>query len=125
MYFQALKYKGRNFLDLNNNNNQHIYPTYAKDGAWLKYFSLSNMMCIYITRLITNYTSIGEYRLRFFPKEPFGCLCRNYPIKMRRHILFECLQYKKFWNPKKEFLKNILTFLEFNSGVFYFQKDIT
>ena len=33
MFFQALEYKGRNFLDLNNNNNQSIYLTYSKDSA--------------------------------------------------------------------------------------------
>ena len=33
MYFQALEYKGRNFIDLNNDNNQHIFCTYAKGKA--------------------------------------------------------------------------------------------
>jgi len=58
MYFQALKYKGRNFLDLNNNNNQHIYSTYAKDGAWLKYFSLSNLMCVWCVYTLPDWSQI-------------------------------------------------------------------
>jgi len=37
--------------------------------------------------------------------------CGDYPIKMRRHILFDCVQYNKLWNPKRESLKNVLVFL--------------
>jgi len=116
MYFQASGYKGRNFLELNDNDHWPIHLTYSKGGAWLKHFSLSNSMCTCITRLIMNHTPIGEYRLRFFPKESFTCMCGEYPIETRRHILFGCAWYKKSWNLKKESLKDILTFLEFNSG---------
>jgi len=41
-------------MDLNDDNNQHIYSTYAKGGAWLKHFGLSNLLCACIIRLITN-----------------------------------------------------------------------
>ena len=122
MYFQASEYKGRNYLDL---NNQPICPMYSKGGAWLKYFGLSNSMCICIIRLIANHTPIGKFRLRFFPKEPFACICGDYPIKTGRHILFDCVWYNKSWNPKRESLKDVLTFLEFNPGVFCFQESTT
>ena len=71
MYFQASEYKRRNFLNLKDDNNQPIYPTYSKDNAWLKHFNLFNLICAYITRLITNHVPIGEYRLRFFSKKIF------------------------------------------------------
>ena len=89
LYFQASGYKERNFLDLNDDNNQPIYPIYTRDSAWIKYFSLSNSMCIHITRLIMNHAPIGKYRL------PFAYPCRDYSIERRRHILFECAQSKK------------------------------
>ena len=38
MYFQVSDYKGNYFLNLNNDNNQPICPTYCKGDAWLKYF---------------------------------------------------------------------------------------
>ena len=122
MYFQASEYKERNFLNLNDDNNQPIHPTYSKDSAWLKHFGLSNSMCAHVTRLITNHASIGEYRLRFFPKESSACLCGNSPIEMRMYILHE---YRKSWDPKRESLKDVLTFLEFNPGAFCFQEGIT
>jgi len=63
MMFQALEYKRRNFLDLNNDDNQLICPTYSKGGVWLKNFGLSNLICACITRLITNHAPIGKYQL--------------------------------------------------------------
>ena len=33
MYFQASDYKGRNFLDLHNDNSNPIYLAYSKDRA--------------------------------------------------------------------------------------------
>ena len=120
-----MEYKGRNFLELNDNNNLPIHLIYAKDEAWLKHFGSSNLLCTCITRLVTNHTPIGEYRLGFYPKESIACPCSNYPIEMRKHIIFECLQYKKSWNSKRELLKDILTFLEFNPRAFCFQEGIT
>jgi len=69
--------------------------------------------------------NIGKYWLRFFLKEFFVCMCREYPIEMRRHILFDCARYKKSWNSKRESLKGVLMFLEFNLRAFCFQEGIT
>jgi len=91
IYFQALEYKRRNFLELTNNNHQSICLTYSKGSAWLKYFGLSNSIYICTPRLIMNHVSIGEYRLRFFSKEFFICIYSGYSIEMRRHILFDCV----------------------------------
>jgi len=120
MYFQTSEYKRRHSLDLVDNNNQAICPTYSKNSIWMKHVRPSNLLYAYITRIITNHILIGKYRLRFFSKESFGCLCGNYPIKTRVHILHRYVYYKKYWNPKRESLNNIITFLEFNLGVFCF-----
>ena len=85
-----LELKRRNFLNLNDNNNQPIHPAYAKGGVELKHFSLSNSMCEHITRLITNHVSISKYELRFFLKKPFIYLCRDYLIEIRKYIFFDC-----------------------------------
>lgn len=45
MYFQASNFKGKHFLNSNNNDNQHIHFIYSKDSTWLKYFGLSNLLC--------------------------------------------------------------------------------
>jgi len=52
MYFQVLDYK-ENFLDLNDNNNLSIQPTYLKKDAWLKHIRHSNSLYAYITNIMT------------------------------------------------------------------------
>jgi len=46
--------------------------------SWLKYFGHSNSLYARATRTIINYAPIGEYRLRFFLREEFKCLCSLY-----------------------------------------------
>ena len=93
MTFQALDLKGRQFLNLLDDNFNVIEPSYAKGDSWLKTFGHLNSLCACATRAITNYALIGEYRLRFFPREEFKCLCGTYPIESRHHILYE---YRRF-----------------------------
>jgi len=90
MIFQASDLKGKQFLDLLDNNNNIIEPFYAKEESWLKVFSYSNSLYMHASRAITNHAPIGKYRLRFFPREEFKCSCRSYSIESRHHILHEC-----------------------------------
>ena len=80
MIFQVLNLKGKHFLDLLNNNNI-IELLYIKDKLWLKYFSYINLLCVKTIKAITNHAFIGEYKLKFFFRKNFTCLCRLYPIK--------------------------------------------
>ena len=80
MIFQVLDYKRKNFLDLNNNNNLLIKPTYSKGGTWLKHIEHSNILYVHATRAITNHTLISKYHFKFFLKEFFICLCGEYLI---------------------------------------------
>ena len=114
MTFQALDYKGNHFLNLLNEEYLPIKPMYMKGGLWLKLLGHSNSLCARATRVITNYALIGEYRLRFFPKEEFKCPCRAYPIESRYHILYKCRRFNNYWNPNKKSLQHFITFLEFN-----------
>ena len=93
MTFQASDGKRKQFLNLLDDNSNDIEPSYVKDGPWLQVFGQLNTLCAYMTRAITNHAPIGEYRLRFFPREEFKCLCGMYPIKSRRHILHD---YSRF-----------------------------
>ena len=75
MMFQASDLKGNQFLDLLNNDNNIIKPSYTKGGLWLKAIGHSNSLCAWATRAITNYAPTGKYRLRFFLREEFKCPC--------------------------------------------------
>ena len=78
MTFQASDLKGKQFLDLFDNDNNIIKPSYVKEGSWLKVFSHLNPLCVHTSRAITNHAPTSEYRLRFFPMEEFKCLCGSY-----------------------------------------------
>ena len=61
MIFQALDGKGRQFLDLMDNNFNVIEPSYTKGGLWLQSFGHSNLLYICAMRVITNHALIGKY----------------------------------------------------------------
>jgi len=120
MTFQASEGKGKNFLDLLDNNLNPIEPSYTKGGPWLQMFGHSNSLCAHAMRAITNHAPIREYRLRFFPSLDFSCPCNNYPIESRRHILHECKRFNGYWNPRRDALNHFVMFLTANPNVFAF-----
>ena len=96
MTFQASDEKGHYFLDLVDDDDNPLEPTYSKDSTWLKYFEHSNSLCARATRAIVNHASIGEYQMRFFSHEEFKCPCGEYSIKTRCHILYDCKRYNEY-----------------------------
>ena len=123
--FQASDTKGKQFLDLLDDNLQPLESLYSKGGSWLKYFGYSNLLCTRASRAIVNHTPIGEYQLRFFPHEEFKYLCNYYPIKIRCYILHECRRFNNYWNLRWDTITHFILFLEFNSSVFSFGDSIT
>jgi len=124
MIIQASDFKENHFLELLDDEYLSIKPTYIKGGSWLKLLGHSDSLCVRVTKTITNHAPIGEYHLRFFPKENFNCLCRTYPIESRCHILHKCRRYNNYWNPDRESLSHFVAFLEHNPGAFSFHEGI-
>ena len=120
MTFQALDRKGKQFLDLLDDDFNTIEPAYTRGGPWMQIFNHSNLLCAHAIRAITNHASIGEYWLRFFPNENINCLCSNYPIETRRHILYECKRFNGYWNPRRDSLNHFIMFLVTNPKAFAF-----
>jgi len=117
--------KGHQFLELLNDDNKPLEPTYSKGRSWLKYFGYSTSLCTRATRAIVNYALISKYWLRFFLWEEFKCLYGTYSIETRHHILFDCKRYDKYWNLRRDTISYFMLFLEFNSSVFTFRESIT
>jgi len=120
MTFQASNLKKNQFLDLLDDNNNIIKPSYAKGGLWLKLIGHLNSLCAWATRAITNHASTGKYKLRFFPREEFNCPCRQYPIESRCHILHKCGRFNGYWYPRRDTLSHLVMFLKFNPSKFSF-----
>ena len=120
MTFQASDGKGKQFLDLLDDDFNTIEPSYTKGGPWLKVFGHSNLLCTCAMRAITNHAPIGEYQLIFFPNENFTYLCNDYPIESRRHILHECRRFNGYLNPRRDSLNHFVIFLITNPNAFAF-----
>ena len=120
MLFQAADLKRRNFLELLDDNLNPIKPSNIKGGPWLQQFGHSNSLCTRATRAIVNHAPIGEYCLRFFPREDFLCLCGIYLIETRKHILHECKRFNKYWNLRRDTIAYFVLFLQFNPSAFSF-----
>ena len=120
MTFQASEGKGKQFLDLLDDNLNATEPSYTQGGLWLQMFGHSNSLCACTIRAITNHAPIGEYRLQFFPSLDFSCPYDNYPIESRRHILHECKRFNGYWNPRRDTLKHFVMFLIANPNAFTF-----
>ena len=120
MTFQASDGKGRQFLDLLDDNFNIIKSSYTKGGSWLQSFGHLNLLCTCAMRAIISHTPIGEYRIKFFPNKEFKCPCGTYPIKSRRHILHNCIRFNRYWNPRWNFLSHFVMFLVANPNAFAF-----
>ena len=125
MTFQALNLKEWYFINLCNEENNFLKPTYVKSRLQLKFFEHSNSLCIKATRAIVNHVPISKYRLRFFFRENFSCLCGSCSIESRCYILYECKRFNVYWNLRRDSISYFVLFLEFNSRVFSFKMAIT
>ena len=120
MSFQVADLKGKNFLELLDNDLNPIKPSTIKGGLQLQQFGYSNSLCAKATKAIVNHTPISEYHLRFFPREDFLCPCGLYPIENRQYIMHECMRFNKYWNPRRDTIAYFALFLQFNSSAFSF-----
>ena len=118
--FQASNFKEKQFLNLLNDNNNIIKPSYTKEGSWLKVFGYLNSLYTCALRAIINHALIGKYRLRFFSMEEFRCLCELYLVESRCHILHEYTRFNSYWNPRRDSLCHFVMFLEANLSAFAF-----
>jgi len=125
MTFQASDLKSQHFLELYDSNDKSIEPSYSKGGSWLKFFGHSNSLYTRVTRAIMNHAPIGKYRMKFFLRENFNYLYREYSIETRHHILYKYKRYDEYWNPSRDLISYFILFLEFNSNMFAFMSSNT
>ena len=80
------------------------------------------------TRLISGHAPTGEYRSRFFPNEPTGCLCFT-EYQSHVHLLTECPRYKSKFSSIDAFyvanknMVNIFKYLSDNKTAFTFTDE--
>ena len=122
MSFQVSGLKERNFLDLLNDDFNPLELSNIKGSLWLQHFGYFNSLCARATRAIVNHAPIGEYRLKFFSREDFLCLCGLYPIKSQQYILYNCKRFNNYWNLRRDLSRSLMVdFILFSLfTLFYF-----
>jgi len=91
--FQNKKYRGHNFLLLQNFNRGIIQPTYAKGGSWLGEVSSCLLVFTRMCRSILRHAPIGSYFQRFNIDESHRCEC-GVPLQTHDHIFVACRKHK-------------------------------
>ena len=96
MTFQASDARGKQFLNLFDDDLHPIEPSYTKEDLQIKYFGHSNSLYVRVIKAIINHAPIGEYHLYFFSNKDFSCPCGDYPIELRHHILHNCRRFNNY-----------------------------
>ncbi|KAK1215566.1 hypothetical protein PQX77_021829 [Marasmius sp. AFHP31] len=89
--FQEAKYKGGQFLELNDLKGKPLQPKYTSGGTWLPHIGRTNSLTSRVVRCITNHAPVGEYYRRFRIPESEDCRCGR-ALETRLHVLFRCPQ---------------------------------
>ena len=91
--FQSEKYRGHNFLLLQNLDRGIVQPTYAEGGSWLGEvggrLSVATRMC----QSILGHAPTGSYFQRFNIDKSHWCEC-GVPLQTRDHIFVACTKHK-------------------------------
>ncbi|KAK1234618.1 hypothetical protein PQX77_002173 [Marasmius sp. AFHP31] len=79
--FQEAKYKGGQFLELNDLKGKPLQPKYTSGGTWLLYIGRTNSLTSRVIRCITNHAPVGEYYCRFHISESEDCRCARQTLR--------------------------------------------
>jgi len=117
--FQNEKYRGHNFLFLQNLNGGVVQPTYAKGGAWLGEVSGRLSVFTRMCRSILGHAPIGSYFQRFNIDESHRCEC-GVPLQTRDHIFVACRKHKLLHGDRRvpKYIMELWYFLDTNPKAF-------
>ncbi|KAK1220941.1 hypothetical protein PQX77_016260 [Marasmius sp. AFHP31] len=119
--FQEAKYKGGQFLELNDLKGKPLQSKYTGGGIWLPYIGRTNSLTSRGIRCITNHAPVGEYYCRFHILESEDCRCGR-ALETCLHILFRCPQ-ATCMGPIR-YLGDLVNFLDANPGVFAMRNQL-
>jgi len=112
--------KGQCFLSFEDEKQQVIKPTYAKEGSWLPFIGFINSLSTRFTHMTTGHAPIEEYRQRFFPHLLTSCPCGEAEVQTCEHIVMECNLHDPSTQPCNIIINSFVHFLADNPGAFSF-----
>ncbi|EKM74081.1 hypothetical protein AGABI1DRAFT_95884 [Agaricus bisporus var. burnettii JB137-S8] len=89
-------FKGNSWYDITDKEGNEILPSHLQGGPWFQTYqgvkaADNSPLFARLMRVMCNHAPIGEYRVRFFPDEPYkACQCDLKSPETRQHILMVC-----------------------------------
>jgi len=117
--FQNEKYRGHNFLLLQNLDGGIVQPTYAKGRSWLGEVGGRLLVATRMCQSILGHAPIGSYFQRFNIDESHQCEC-GIPLQTRDHIFAVCTKHKLLHGDRRvpKYIGELWYFLDMNPKAF-------
>ncbi|KAF7763765.1 hypothetical protein Agabi119p4_8302 [Agaricus bisporus var. burnettii] len=89
-------FKGNSWYDITDKEGNEVLPSHLQGGPWFQTYqgvkaADNSPLFTRLMRVMCNHAPIGEYKVRFFPNEPYkACQCDLKSPETRQHLLMVC-----------------------------------
>ncbi|EKM73547.1 hypothetical protein AGABI1DRAFT_96229 [Agaricus bisporus var. burnettii JB137-S8] len=124
-------FKGNSWYDITDKEGNEVLPSHLQGGPWFQTYqgvkaADNSPLFARLMRVMCNHAPIGEYRVRFFPNEPYkACQCDLKSPETRRHLLMVCSLFVRRTNHYDldgiTTIRGLILFLQDNPQAFSFE----
>ncbi|KAF7760000.1 hypothetical protein Agabi119p4_11695 [Agaricus bisporus var. burnettii] len=124
-------FKGNSWYDITDKEGNEVLLSHLQGGPWFqKYQGVkaadNSPLFARLMRVMCNHAPIGEYRVRFFPNEPYkACQCDLKSPETRQHLLMVCSLFVRRINHYDldgiTTIRGLILFLQDNPQAFSFE----
>ncbi|XP_006463073.1 hypothetical protein AGABI2DRAFT_144475 [Agaricus bisporus var. bisporus H97] len=122
---------GNSWYDITDKEGNEVLPSHLQGGPWFQNYqgvkaADNSPLFARLMRVMCNHAPIGEYRVRFFPNEPYkSCQCDLKTPETRQHLLMVCPLFVRRINHYDldgiTTIRGLILFLQDNPQVFSFE----
>ncbi|XP_006455406.1 hypothetical protein AGABI2DRAFT_121334 [Agaricus bisporus var. bisporus H97] len=124
-------FKGNSWYDITDKEGNEVLPSHLQGGPWFQTYqgvkaASNSPLFARLMRVMCNHAPIGEYRVRFFPNEPYkSCQCDLRSPETRQHLLMVCPLFVRRINHYDldgiTTIQGLILFLQDNPQAFSFE----
>ncbi|EKM73796.1 hypothetical protein AGABI1DRAFT_134073 [Agaricus bisporus var. burnettii JB137-S8] len=124
-------FKGNSWYDITDKEGNEVLPSHLQGGPWFQTYqgvkaADNSPLFARLMRVMCNHAPIGEYRVRFFPNEPYkACQCDLKSPETRQHLLMVCSLFVRRINHYDldgiTTIRGLILFLQDNPQAFSFE----
>ncbi|KAF7783099.1 hypothetical protein Agabi119p4_2477 [Agaricus bisporus var. burnettii] len=124
-------FKGNSWYEITDKEGNEVLPSHLQGGPWFQTYqgvkaANDSPLFARLMRVMCNHAPIGEYRVRFFPNEPYkACQCDLKSPETRQHLLMVCSLFVRRINHYEldgiTTIRGLILFLQDNPQAFSFE----